>query len=75
MIATVKVNPRVSLGRRIRKLRMKRKLSQEALALASNLHRNVPGLLERGRQDPSLTTLVKIARGLKVSLSKLVEGL
>jgi hypothetical protein len=32
-------------------------------------------LLERGRQDPSLTTLVKAAHGLKVSLSRVVESL
>jgi transcriptional regulator with XRE-family HTH domain len=70
----LKANARAALGRRIRKLRNKNHISQEKLALAAGLHRNVPGKIERGDLNPSFTTLLKIARGLQISVSKLLEG-
>jgi len=59
-------DPNVILGNRIRELREKRGISQEDLAEATDLHRNMIGLLERGRRSASIQTVVKIAAALKV---------
>ncbi len=64
-------NVNAMLGNRIRELRLKRKMSQEQLAEAADLHRNMIGLLERGRRSPSLETVVKIAEALKVHPKRL----
>jgi len=71
----VKGPHRARLAKRIKKLRLAKKISQEALALSSGLHRNVPGKLERGQHDPTFTTLVKLAHGFGISLSELLKGI
>jgi len=60
----------------LRRLRNRRKLSQEALAdlCKPPLHRTEVSLLERGR-DPRLSTMVRLARALEVSVSDLVRGI
>ena len=60
-------------GERIREFRVKKKLSQEALALASEIHPAYLGRLERGEKCPTIDTLYKIALGLKVPLSELLD--
>jgi len=50
-------------------------MPQETLALACGLHRNVPGKIERGQQNPTLKTLLRIAQALGVSLSQLVKNI
>ena len=62
----------VILGNRIRELRLKAGMSQEALAEAANLHRNMIGLLERGQRSASLQTMVKVAKALKVRPKQLL---
>jgi len=58
-------------GRTVRALRAKAGYSQESFADAIHVHRTSMGTLERGAGNPSLDTIVKIARGLDVSLSEL----
>ena len=58
-------------GRTVRALRAKAGYSQESFADAIHIHRTSMGMLERGDGNPTLETLVKIARGLDVSLSEL----
>lgn len=48
---------------------MKRKLSQEALALEADLERNYISLLELGKNSASIKTLFKLAPVLGVSVS------
>jgi len=43
----------------------------EQLAEMTGLHQNMIGLLERGKRNPSLETVVKLARGLEVHPSRL----
>lgn len=62
-------------GERIRELREKRGLSQEKLAQASDLTTSFVSTIERGRKTPSLTTVLKLARGLKVDAGELFSGL
>jgi DNA-binding XRE family transcriptional regulator len=64
-----------SFGARLRALRERRKLAQEALADLANLHRNEIGVLERGHCEPHLMTLLILADALEVSPYALLDGL
>ncbi|MFD0939004.1 helix-turn-helix domain-containing protein [Methylobacterium trifolii] len=67
--------PPPTIGERVAKLRKRKGLTQAKLAEAIEMHRSDLSDLERGEHDPRLGTLRKIARGLGITLSKLVEGL
>jgi transcriptional regulator with XRE-family HTH domain len=59
---------------RLRELREERGLSQEELSrLAGDLGRNTIFKLESGDTDPRLTTIQRLARGLRVPLRALIE--
>ena len=62
-------------GARIRSLRQKRKLSQQALAAKANLDRAFLSGIERGVENPTLFTIQAIADGLSVSVGELSQGL
>lgn len=53
------------IGRRIRELRLKRKMTQWTLAYAVDLNSSYIALLERGRRIPSLEVLYRLARHLR----------
>jgi len=61
------------LGKRLRDLRESRGWSQEELAEESDLDPTYIGGIERGRRNPSLVSLAKLARALKVSLPELLR--
>ncbi len=61
------------IGTRTRDFRAERKMSQEALALVSELHPAYLGRVERGEKCPTVETLYKIATGLKIPLSELLD--
>lgn len=62
-------------GQNLRRARKKAHLTQEALAEACGVHSTEIGRLERGVRDPRLSTVAKVARGLKVKPAKLFEGI
>ncbi len=64
---------RKQFAMRLKALRAKRGLSQEALARKIGMTREYIGRLEIGRHDPPLSTLVKLAKGLKVPVAELLE--
>ena len=64
----------VKLGSNIRSLRDAKGLSQEQLALVSNLDRTYIGGVERGERNISILNLCKIASSLNVVVSVLLEG-
>lgn len=63
---------RATLGHTIRDLRSAAGFSQEKFAAAVGLHRTFMGNLERGRTNPSLETLERIARVLGLSVAALM---
>jgi len=63
----------VNLGNKIRSIREKKGLSQEAAALASGLDRSYYGGVERGEHNIALVNIEKIAIALEVSLKDLFK--
>ena len=66
---------RKPLGNSIREQRVKAGLTQEALAEMAELHHNFVGRVERGEEYISLAALLRISRGLGITLSSLVKDL
>ena len=63
------------LGKRIIYLRKKRKMSQLQLSIESEINKNYISDLERGKRNPSLMILNKIAIALKIDMSELLKGI
>ena len=57
----------------LKRLRAERKMSQADLAQASGVSREYIARLELGQQDPTLGTLEKLAKALKVKVGRLLE--
>jgi transcriptional regulator with XRE-family HTH domain len=57
---------------RLKKLRADREMTQEALAERAGISRTYIARLELGQQDPTLGTLRKLAKALKVKVGDLV---
>jgi transcriptional regulator with XRE-family HTH domain len=64
-----------ALGKRVKTLREKRKLTQAEVAKRAAMDRTEVCKLEAGTHNPQLQTLRRVARALEVSLSKLFEPL
>lgn len=66
--------PRIlrGFGNKVRQERIKRGLSQEALADLAGLHRTYIGMIERAEKNITLLNIDKIARALKVSVEYLL---
>lgn len=63
----------VAFGKVLRDLRTKSGLTQEALGFEADLRRTYISILELGQQQPTLTTILKLARALKCPASNLVS--
>lgn len=62
-----------ALGEAIRHTRIKRGMSQEALALLANVDRSYIGNIERGENNVAMLTLQKIATALDMTISQLMK--
>ncbi|MAM71825.1 MAG: transcriptional regulator [Gammaproteobacteria bacterium] len=65
--------PEEAFGVVLRRLREEKGISQENLALEGNLDRTFISMLERGKRQPSLTTILNLAKVLGVGEGELVE--
>lgn len=65
----------VRFGKRVRELRLKAGLSQEAFAERCDLDRTYVGGIERGERNVALRNIGQIAGGLGISLADLMKGL
>ncbi len=63
---------RKMLGSRVKELRQKKKMSQEALAFESGLHRTYISDIERGTRNVSIKNIERIAKALDISLKELM---
>jgi transcriptional regulator with XRE-family HTH domain len=59
-------------GKQLQRLRTHRGLTQEQLAVTAGLSRTFLTRLELGQHDPSLSTLVRLAKALRVSVMELL---
>ncbi|QLB42588.1 helix-turn-helix transcriptional regulator [Mannheimia pernigra] len=66
-------NIAIAFGRAIRQLRKQKNLSQEELGFEADLQRIYVSKLELGQQQPSITTIFKLAKGLGCSATELIE--
>lgn len=62
-------------GDRVRTLRKKTGLSQEAFADRCGLDRSYVGGIERGERNVSLRNIALVAQSLDISISELMKGL
>ena len=62
-----------SFGVVLRRLRKVAGLTQEGLAGEADLQRNYVSSIERGRQQPTLTTIFKLAAALKCPADEIVR--
>jgi transcriptional regulator with XRE-family HTH domain len=63
------------VGGNVRKRRLELGLTQEQLAFEAKLDLTYVGGIERGRRNPSLMVMARIADALKVELASLVSPL
>jgi len=65
-------SPHSAFGQALRSLRRAAGLSQEQLALESGVQRNFISLIETGQNQPTISTIFKLASALGMKPSKLV---
>jgi len=59
------------IASKIREIRKSKGITQEKVALDADLNRAYIGYIERGERKPSVETLEKIAKVLKIDLKEL----
>lgn len=62
----------LKFGDKMQKVRKEKGISQEELASMLSMHRTYVGMVERGERNPTIRTLYKIAKALKVDSSELL---
>lgn len=69
------MSPLERFAANLREIRLRRGLSQEALADLCDVHRTEVSLLERGQREPRLMTIVRLAHALEVTPAELLANL
>ena len=64
----------LKIGEKLKSIRMARTLSLDDTAALTGVSKPMLGQIERGQSIPTVTTLWKIATGLKTPLSFFLEG-
>jgi transcriptional regulator with XRE-family HTH domain len=62
------------LGQRIKKLRTERELDQKSFAFDCEISRTQLYMIENGKTNPRVLTLMKIAEGLNMTIEELLAG-
>lgn len=73
MAAHRSLEARSAFGENLRVHRERAGLSQERLSALARLHRTEISLIERGRRDPRLSTVVRLADALGVPAASLLD--
>lgn len=66
-------NDITKFGKALRKIRMQKKKSQGDIAKKLGVHRSYISGLERGKRNPSLLTIKKVAKAIGVEPKDLVD--
>lgn len=66
------MDPAVAFGLVLRRLRTAAELTQEKLGFDAGLRRTYISILELGQQQPTLTTILKLAKPLGCSAAEIV---
>lgn len=64
---------RTIFGKNVRRWRAQRRLTQEQLAFEAEIDLTYMGGIERGKRNPSLMVMGRIAKALSVPLPKLLS--
>ena len=72
MVGNSSANFELPFGTALRRVRLASGMSQEQLGLESGVQRNFISLIETGHNQPTITTIVKLARALGMKASELV---
>lgn len=64
---------RAVVAANLRRIRLEKGLSQEALADRANLHRTYVGCVERNEKNISIDSMERLARALEVDLRELLN--
>lgn len=75
MAAPPRRDPRVAFGDNLRLARERAGLTQEALGHRADFHPTEVNRIERGRRNPGLLTIVKLAEALDIPAGDLLVGL
>ncbi len=62
----------IAFGKTLRRLRKQAGLTQEQLAFEAEMQRVYISILELGQQQPSLNTIIKLAKGLNCTASEII---
>jgi transcriptional regulator with XRE-family HTH domain len=68
-------NESIAFGQRLRELRAECGVSQDILALTTDIHPTAIGRFERGDREPRLRSILRLAEGLGVQPGRLVDDL
>jgi len=63
----------IKFGQRVRKQRLKLRLSQEKLAEKADVHRTYIGMIERAEKNITLVNIEKISKALGVPIRSLFK--
>ncbi|MEI6025307.1 MAG: helix-turn-helix transcriptional regulator [Betaproteobacteria bacterium] len=72
MVGKSSVECEMPFGAALRRLRLAAGMSQERLGLEAGVQRNFISLIETGQNQPTITTIAKLARALGMRASELV---
>ncbi len=63
------------IGKRLREVREKTGISQEQLSESAGYYRTYVGHIENGKHSPSVHTMWRLAKVMKIDLGELLKGL
>jgi len=72
MLGNSPISPHAAFGQVLRKHRLAAGLSQEQLGLESGVQRNFISLIETGQNQPTISTIFKLAVAMGIKPSKLI---
>ena len=68
-----KTSPTIAFGKAVRKMRLRKNISQEELAHRAEIHRTYLSDIECGKRNPTIITMHRLAIALDCPLHKLTR--